>query len=52
MHAAVDLMIIHNIHVAAVPLHNNDIFKKQLNSMVSVIDLNKTAFYCPECTRI
>lgn len=50
MRAAMDLMI---IYMAAVPFNNNDIFKKQLNSMAIIIGLNKTiAYYRLKCTQI
>ena len=38
--------------MAAVPLNNNDVFKK-FNSMAIVIGLNKTmVYYCLKCTQI
>lgn len=52
MHAAMDLMITYR-HIAAVAFNNNDIFKKQLNSMAIVIGLNKTiAYNCLKGTQI
>lgn len=33
------------MQMAAVPLNNNDIFKKQLNDRSIVIELNKIAYY-------
>lgn len=50
-----DLMITYiyiKMYVAAVPFNNNDIFKKQLNSMAIIIGLNKTiAYYGLKCTQ-
>lgn len=41
------------IYMAAVPFNNNDIFKKHLNSIAVIIDLNKTiAYYYLKCTQI
>lgn len=53
MRAAMDLMITYMLYMAAVAFNNNDIFKKQPNSMAIIIGLNKTmAYYCLKCTQI
>lgn len=46
MRAAMDLRSHTHTHA------DNDIFKKQLNSMAIIIGLNKTAYYGLKCTQI